>query len=67
MQANNGITWYTPTPLDLKKSFQSFIYIDAEEREKEENQNNIDFYLSDLQEESDLMYTKPQDKQIKVN
>ena len=50
-----------------EKRKQSFIYIDAEEREKEENQNNIDFYLSDLQEESDLMYTKPQDKQIKVN
>ena len=36
-------------------------------REREENQKHTDFYLPSLQEESDLMYTKPQDKQIKLN
>ena len=49
------------------KSFQYFIYIDAEAREREWNKKHTDFYLPGLQEESDLMHTKPQDKQIKLN
>ena len=36
-------------------------------RERKGNQKHKDFYILDMQEESDLMYTKPQDKQIKLN
>ena len=33
---------------------------------REGNQIFTDLYLSDLKEESDPMYTKPQDKQVKL-
>ena len=41
--------------------------MDAEEREIEGNQKRTYFNLLDLQEESNLMYTKPQNKQIKLS
>ena len=39
--------------------------MDAEER-REVNQKFTDLYLSDLKEEFDPMYTKPQDKQVQM-
>ena len=36
-------------------------------RGREWNQKHTNFYIPDLPEESDLMYTKTQDMQIKLN
>ena len=73
LEKNNGVTGDTSTPLNRRKSFKYFILIDVEERERERererggNQKHTDFYLPHMQEESDNRYTKPQDKQIKLN
>ena len=43
LNQNSGIIGNVLTPLHLRKSSQSFLYIDAEEREREENQKHTDF------------------------
>ena len=56
---------YPSKPQEIISNFSFSFFLDAKKR-RERNQKFTDLHLSDLKEESDPMYTKPQDKQVQL-
>lgn len=56
--------YYSGSHINLFFSFLS-LFLDGEEK-REGNQQHTDFYLLNLQEESDLEYSKPQDMRFEL-